>query len=165
MPDHTLADCNNTLESLESLSSSDLIAHILQRYHHVHRRQLNDLNEMAARVESVHSDHPECPHGLSKHLQTMQQELEQHMYKEENILFPMLEQGMGAMARGPITVMRHDHDEHAVSIGRLSELCHQLSLPEGACNTWTKLYALIAELIEDLHTHISIENNLLFTRS
>ncbi|KZY75073.1 iron-sulfur cluster repair di-iron protein, partial [Oleiphilus sp. HI0069] len=162
MPDQTLTDGNSTLEPLESLSNPELIAHILQRYHEVHRQQLSELNEKAARVESVHGEHPECPHGLSNHLQTMKIELEQHMFKEENILFPMLEQGMGAMAQGPISVMRHEHDEHAGAISQLSELTNQLTLPEDACNTWTRLYALISEFIEDLQSHISIENNLLF---
>ncbi|KZZ38848.1 hypothetical protein A3756_24135 [Oleiphilus sp. HI0086] len=77
----------------------------------------------------------------------------------------MLEQGMGAMAQGPISVMRHEHDEHAGAISQLSELTNQLTLPEDACNTWTRLYALISEFIEDLQSHISIENNLLFARA
>lgn len=165
MLDQISTEGNNTIESLSDLSNADLIAHILKRYHEVHRQQLSQLNEMASRVEQVHNDHPECPHGLSAHLQIMKGELEQHMYKEENILFPILEKGMGAMAQAPISVMRHEHDEHAEAIAKLSELTNQQKLPENACNTWTNLYALVSELIEDLQTHISIENNLLFTRT
>ena len=34
--------------------------------------------------------------------------------------------------------------------------------PTGACNTWRALYAGIAQLSDDLITHIHLENNLLF---
>ena len=33
------------------------------------------------------------------------------MMKEEQILFPLIKQGMGPQAAGPISVMEHEHDE------------------------------------------------------
>ncbi len=33
------------------------------------------------------------------------------MMKEEQILFPLIKQGMGQQAAGPISVMEHEHDE------------------------------------------------------
>lgn len=151
--------------TLQTLSNSDLIDHILTRYHEVHRQQLAELCRLSERVETVHGDHPACPAGLNQHLNGMRQELEQHMHKEEQILFPMLQQGMGAMAQGPISVMKHEHDEHASAISQLSTLTNNLSLPEGACNTWRALYLTLKEFIQDLQRHIEIENNILFTRS
>ncbi len=39
-----------------------------------------------------------------------------------------------------------------------------MTLPDGACNSWRALYAGLAKLAEDLTEHIHIENNILFPR-
>jgi regulator of cell morphogenesis and NO signaling len=141
---------------------TELIDHILRRYHEVHRQQLPELIRMARRVEAVHRDHPQVPQGLADHLETMEQELLAHMAKEEQILFPLLKQGGHPMVVHPIGMMRHEHVSHGAQIDRLAELTHQHQPPAGACNTWQALYAGTARLTEDLIEHIHTENNLLF---
>ena len=143
-------------------SASDLIDHILQRYHEVHRQQLPELVRMARRVEAVHRDHPHVPHGLADHLEAMAQELLDHMAKEEQVLFPLLRQGGHPMAVHPIGAMRLEHVNHGAQIERLAELTTQHQPPVDACNTWRALYAGTARLTEDLIEHIHLENNLLF---
>lgn len=143
-------------------SASELIDHILQRYHEVHRQQLPELIRMAHRVEAVHRDHPQVPQGLADHLETMERELLEHMAKEEQILFPLLKQGGHTMVVHPIGMMRHEHVSHGAQIERLDQLTQQHQPPAGACNTWQALYAGTARLTEDLIEHIHTENNLLF---
>ncbi|WP_454676274.1 iron-sulfur cluster repair protein YtfE [Achromobacter marplatensis] len=143
-------------------SAAELIDHILARYHDVHRQQLPELIRLALKVEQVHADSPDCPAGLADHLRTMQQELESHMQKEEQVLFPMLARGHGAMATMPIMVMRMEHDDHGVALERLLALTHDLTLPRAACNTWRALYLGIRTFKEDLMAHIHLENNILF---
>lgn len=146
----------------EAPQPAELIDHILRRYHEVHRQQLPELIRMARRVEAVHRDHPLVPHGLADHLETMEQELLEHMAKEEQILFPMLKQGGHPMAVHPIGMMRQEHVSHGAQIERLAEFTHQHQPPSDACNTWQALYAGTARLTEDLIAHIHTENNLLF---
>jgi len=141
---------------------ADLIDHIVQRYHEVHRRQLPELMRLALKVEQVHADSPDCPAGLADHLRVMQQELESHMQKEEQVLFPMLARGHGAMATMPIRVMRMEHDDHGVALERLLALTNNATLPRAACNTWRALYLGIRAFKEDLMAHIHLENNILF---
>jgi regulator of cell morphogenesis and NO signaling len=141
---------------------SEVIDHILQRYHAVHREQLPELIRMARRVEAVHREIPDVPTGLADHLEAMEQELLDHMDKEENILFPLLRAGGRGMAHNPIAVMRHEHTSHGEQLERLMALAHDTKPPAGACNTWRALYAGIAQLSDDLINHIHLENNLLF---
>lgn len=141
---------------------AELIDHILQRYHEVHRQQLPELVRMARRVEAVHREHPQVPRGLADHLEAMERELLDHMAKEEQILFPLLRQGGHPMAVHPIGVMRHEHVSHGAQLERLAELTQQHQPPAGACNTWQALYAGTARLSDDLIEHIHTENNLLF---
>lgn len=143
-------------------TDEELIDHLLTRYHQVHREQLNELVRLASRVEQVHGERPECPVGLAKHLMAMAYELNAHMQKEEQVLFPMLKAGQRAMANGPISVMRHEHDDHALALTRLYALTNNLTLPKGACNTWRALFTGLQAFVDDLKQHIHLENNILF---
>ena len=141
-----------------------LIDHILARYHEVHRQQLPELERMARRVEAVHRQHPDVPAGLADHIEAMHAELLDHMGKEEQMLFPMLQSGNGRWAGGPIGVMRHEHVAHGAALERLLQLSHEAQPPADACNTWRALYAGIRQFSEDLVQHIHLENNLLFPK-
>lgn len=142
----------------------DLIAHILERYHQVHRRELPELRNLAIRVERVHADHPAVPAGLSDQLARMQAALLSHMEREEQVLFPFMLAGGNPMIVHPIAVMRHEHDEHGEALGALAALTGDMAPPPDACNSWRALYAGLAKLAADLTEHIHIENNILFPR-
>ncbi|MGD8175467.1 iron-sulfur cluster repair protein YtfE [Marinimicrobium sp. ARAG 43.8] len=153
-----------SVEGWYQAPDADLIEHILTHYHDVHRQQLSELIRLSQRVELVHGGRPDCPAGLSDHLELMHAELEAHMRKEEQILFPMITLGVKGMARGPVAMMRHEHDDHGASVDRISELTQGINLPKGACNTWRALYLGLAVLETDLKEHIHLENNILFER-
>jgi regulator of cell morphogenesis and NO signaling len=142
----------------------ELIEHILSRYHDVHRRQLPELIRLSGRVELVHGGHPCCPVSLTAQLEQMQAELEAHMNKEEQVLFPMISRNMLANATAPVQVMRDEHEDHGEALAAIRALTHDLTLPEGACNTWQALYRGLEELEVDLIEHIHLENNILFDR-
>ncbi len=156
--------CLDPQESAVPDSVDDIIDYILERYHQVHRRELPELRSLAARVEKVHAGHRAVPKGLSQLLAHMQAQLESHMEKEEQVLFPMLRAGGNPMVVHPIAMMRHEHDEHGEALDMLASLTGDLTLPDDACNTWRALYAGLGKLAEDLTEHMHIENNILFPR-
>lgn len=147
-----------------NVSDIELIEHILTRYHDVHRQQLPELIRLAKRVELVHGGHTECPAGLAQHLETMLQELENHMQKEEQVLFPMISRGITGMAVQPIAMMRSEHDDHGAALADIEHITRGITLPKGACNTWRALYFGLETLKADLMDHIHLENNILFDR-
>lgn len=144
---------------------AEIIDFILPRFHQRHREQLPELVLMAEKVERVHGEKSTCPRGLAKQLHLLRLDLDNHMMKEEQILFPMIKSGMGQQAMGPISVMEHEHDEAGEQLEVVKFLTNNLTPPEGACNTWLALYAGINEFITDLMEHIHLENNLLFPRA
>ena len=114
----------------------NLIEHILTAYHRPLDEELPRLESMARKVFEVHGD--KDPERLGELLSVyvgLKMELEQHMAKEEQILFPMIKQGQGAMADGPISVMQDEHDSAASALRRLHELTNGFEVPEEACNT------------------------------
>lgn len=141
-----------------------LIDHILTRYHDTHRSELPDLAALAEKVERVHHDHPQAPLGLAEILGRMIGEMEVHMKKEELILFPAMRAGGSPGIVNPIAVMRADHDDHETSIAEIRKITGDLALPEGACRSWTALYQGTQKFLDDLDTHMQLENNVLFPR-
>jgi len=141
-----------------------LIEHIVSRYHQVHRQELPELRALAQRVEQVHAGHPAVPKRLSDLLARMHGEMESHMQKEEQILFPMMRSGGHPMIVHPIGMMRHEHDSHGEELEALAKLTGDLALPADACNTWRALYSGLGKFRDDLTEHIHIENNILFPK-
>lgn len=156
---------HTTPADVTQLDTSALIDYILRRYHQVHREQFVELIELATRVEVVHVEDPQAPVGLARQLHLMQSELEDHMQKEEQILFPMLMRQSGFSPAGPIHVMREDHKAHEQEIDKLLLLTDNLKLPNDACGSWRSLYSGLRILIDDLHAHIELENEVLFPRA
>ncbi|WP_313071442.1 iron-sulfur cluster repair protein YtfE [Atlantibacter hermannii] len=144
---------------------AEIIVHIIVRYHDRHREQLPELIYQATKVERVHADKPNVPKGLTKYLTMLHEELSSHMMKEEQILFPMIKQGMGSHATGPITVMESEHDEAGELLEVIKHTTNNVTPPPEACTTWKAMYNGINELIDDLMNHISLENNVLFPRA
>lgn len=161
----------NELRALAAAAGRDapqetlpLIDHILTRYHNTHRTELDWLIPLAQKVETVHGDHEEAPHGLTEALLALQDELESHMAKEEQVLFPMMREGGHPMIVHPIAMMRHEHDSAATLLRRVVHVTHDLTLPEGACRSWSALYTGLEKLSDDLVAHIHLENAVLFPR-
>ena len=159
---HELSALQRPSELPDLGTPTELVEHIIARYHEVHRAQLPELIRMARRVEAVHRDNPNTPHGLAAALETMEQELLTHMHKEEAVLFPMLRAGGNSFVSQPIAMMRHEHNDHGEALEHLASLTNDITPPMGACNTWRALYTGLAQLREDLINHIHLENNILF---
>lgn len=144
--------------------TDDLIGLIESRYHAVHRRELPELLRLAHRVEAVHKGHTHAPRGIAALLDQMNAELEEHMQKEEQILFPLMRRGGHPMIAQPIAVMLAEHDDHGAHLRRLEQLTNDFTVPDDACPTWRALYLGAKKLADDLMQHIHTENNVLFPR-
>jgi regulator of cell morphogenesis and NO signaling len=154
-------------------SLTELCDHIVATHHAWLKEELPRLAAMARKVRDVHgSNHPWMIEAAQVY-EALARELEQHMFKEENILFPFvrtLDQSPGARGpfgsvANPIAMMEHEHDDAGQALARLRELSDGYTPPEGACNTFRALLDGLAELEADLHVHIHKENNILFPRA
>jgi regulator of cell morphogenesis and NO signaling len=156
-----------------SATLGELIRHILDRYHAKLAQDMPGLSRMADKVASVHGErHPETA-DVARLYQGLRAELESHMMKEEQILFPVvtqIEQGLSgrpiaAHLAQPIRVMEREHENAGVVLGRLREASGGYRVPADGCSSYQALYAGLEELERDLHAHIHLENNILFPRA
>jgi len=169
-PEHLQA-ADWTSESLGSL-----IDHILEKHHGYLWKDLPRLAAMLDKVIEVHGPkHSDSLRPLEKLYTGLRQELEQHMAKEENILFPLIRQmeeahtGRGRMPEfpvgGPIQVMEMEHEAAGNALAQMRQVTSGYQAPEDACATYRGLLEGLKSLEADLHEHIHLENNILFPRT
>ena len=144
---------------------SELIGYIVNYYHRRLREELPLLVAMASRVEQVHREKASCPRGLAGHLEFMHAAVLEHLYKEEGVLFTIIEAGAGSRAAAPVHMMEIEHEDHGESLRMVRKLTSNFTLPPEACATWTALYGRLKEFETELMEHIHLENNILFRRA
>jgi regulator of cell morphogenesis and NO signaling len=148
----------------------ELIQYILDKHHGYLRAELPRIHAMSERVAKVHGGHTPSLVEVFDVFRAMAEELDGHMMKEEQILFPAIQTlcagGVGVMPLdGPVACMLQEHDDAGEALARIRELTNGFTPPPEACNTYRALFAGLAELEEDLHRHIHLENAVLFPRS
>jgi len=149
---------------------AELCEHIVGEHHAFLRRELPRLSELLDKVEQAHGhEHPQVLEAKAV-FAGLRRELEAHMAKEEQVLFPAcvgLAQGGRAAPFVPsaIAVMEDEHAEAAAALERLSDLTGGYDLGRALCNTHRATLDGLRELERDLRRHIHEENNILFPRT
>jgi regulator of cell morphogenesis and NO signaling len=155
-------------------SLTKLCDHIEQTHHAFLREQLPFLTQLIDKVVDAHGQHHPELRDVRLVFAALRAELEPHMMKEEQILFPAvrtLEKASHQVAfpfgsvQNPIRMMEHEHDNAGAGLRRLRELTDGFTAPDDACNAYRGLYEVLAKLEADLHEHIHKENNILFPRA
>jgi regulator of cell morphogenesis and NO signaling len=158
---------------------TELADHIEERHHTFMKEQLPRLHELMAKVLKAHGPrHGEMLSQLQDVYQSLRREIEQHLMKEEQILFPGIRQIDACAHEGgkkpelhcgsvqnPIRQMEHEHDNAGAALAKMRELTSDYTLLDDACNTFAALYDGLRDLEDDLHEHIHLENNILFPKS
>lgn len=174
-----LADLpENGAPNVSAWDTPFLIDYIVNTHHVYVRSMLPTIQAHAAKVAQVHGDnHPETREIASVFME-VKAELEQHLVKEERILFPYIkhlaaaEDGRAAYdenniggVHGPIAMMEQEHDRAGLAFDRMRTLSGDFTPPEDACTTFRLLYRELDEFERDLHMHIHLENNVLHPRA
>ena len=161
-------------ENWSATTLSELCDHIEQTHHAYLRDELPRLTDLVAKVVEAHAvNHPELPE-LQLVIAGLKAELEPHMFKEEQILFPAIRSMEESASRpqfpfgsvaNPIRMMEHEHDGAGSALARIRELTGDYQIPPDACNTFQVMMDGLKQLEADTHQHIHKENNILFPKA
>jgi regulator of cell morphogenesis and NO signaling len=151
-------------DSHAATETKTLIAHIVDRYHEGHRRDLDRLIPLAAEVEARHAGHPEAPLRVGALLSAMQETMEEHMFKEEERAFPMMLQGGGILLGQMLDDLEADHDDHGAHLRALEWVMRGHRAPDDASDAWRELCTGTAAFFDDLVAHMHLEDEILFPR-
>ena len=155
-----------------------LACYIVEKHHSFTRTELARLEPLFTKVCAAHGDHHPELARMQEVFRALSAELQSHMMKEENILFPYLsamEQAllsgrpfprpMFGTVRNPVRMMTLEHDSAGDALGELRRESRNYSVPADVCASYSELYRSLQAFEADLHTHIHLENNMLFPRA
>ncbi|TVP44713.1 MAG: iron-sulfur cluster repair di-iron protein [Mongoliibacter sp.] len=160
------------------MGKSELIDHIINTHHSYVENNIPPIKEYLQKLAQVHGDrHPEL-HEIKQLFFEAADGLIVHMKKEELILFPYIKAMQTSEENGfplspphfghidnPIAMMEHEHDTEGERFRKISELSRGYQTPADGCQTYRVTFAMLKEFEEDLHTHIHLENNILFPKA
>lgn len=175
-----------TLEAAESVGAgqtsekdwrtapmSELIDNIMTEHHAYLREEMPRITFLTEKVANAHSDSNPKLRDVAAVFAEARAELEAHMVKEEQILFPLIrriEAGETSgfhcgSIRNPINVMEAEHDSTGNAMERMRALTDNYTLPEWGCNTYRAMLDALETFESNTHTHVHKENNILFPRA
>lgn len=155
-----------------------LIDYIVNNHHRYVRETIPIIARHTQKVAAVHGGrHPETIRIAHQFAQTAR-DLELHMRKEEEILFPYIKRLVQAekegdrvglppfgSVRNPIRMMEAEHLTAGDEMAEIRELSNGYTPPEDACMTYRVSYQELEQFEDDLHRHVHLENNILFPKA
>ena len=159
-------------------SLAELITYILDKHHVYTKQEMERLPALVDKVVSAHGqNHPELLR-MRELVRQLCADLEPHMFKEEQILFPYVLEMESSLVRNrpapfapfgtinnPIHMMMIEHDTVGDLLRELRAVSSDYTVPADACISFQTLYGALEAFEQDLHQHIHLENNILFPRA
>jgi regulator of cell morphogenesis and NO signaling len=154
-----------------------LIDYVLKIHHRGIRAKGPKLLADIKHVAEVHgAAHPELNRLVTLFADSLE-DLESHLQKEEQVLFPyslkLFEASMrneriekmhcGSVAN-PIRVMHSEHSDEGTRYKFIRNLMNGFAAPDDACASYRVMLEELEEFMDGLFEHIHIENNILFQR-
>lgn len=149
----------------------ELCDFIVERYHAYLHRALPLIGAELAGLTGVDPSIAETRAAFAD----LANEIQGHLAKEENLLFPAIEALARAYREGgsrpalpfvtvlhPIRLMETEHLRIETAMDRLRDLTHTYAVPEGAPDNWRHCLSELSRLDADLREHHRTENEVLF---
>ena len=125
-------------------------------------------------AQSTDGGHAPCLAPLRAAFHRLYAEMEGHMTREEQILFPAIldsqteaetaKKGFGSI-RNPIGMIEQEHDWETERLDKMREIAQDYQLPENAHEKLRLLFRELEALEAAMHAHTHLEGSILFARA
>lgn len=174
--ERVLSEKTLTADDPSKWTQAALADHIVETHHEYTRGAIARLVPLLEKVCDRHGKQHAELMEIQAIFGSVARDMELHMHKEEQILFPFIKQLETARfgeyvpahfgtVQNPVRMMMLEHDAAGEMLRRIRELSRDFTLPEGACPSFMGLYDGLEEFEKDLHRHVHLENNILFPRA
>lgn len=146
-----------------------LVDYIVGTHHAYLKEELPKISELVFKILKVHGKNHEELFKVHKLFNTLRTELEGHLVKEEEFLFPVIKEYGEEKTKDNrdkvLELIKELEEEHTGAgdiIKELREITDHYNVPKGACKTFELTYKKLMEVEQDTFQHIHLENNILF---
>ncbi len=147
-------------------SPATLADHIVETHHDFLDRHLPRVGHDLSKVVSVHGQHHPELFELGRVYGQLQSELQEHLHKEEQQVFPLLrnlgpDESPSPELLGLLEQLETEHDGAGSALHAIRGITSNFQTPADACFTYSTLFRELRELEADVHRHVHLENNIL----
>ena len=174
-----LTEFNAEQADWNSAGLDALMQHIVVRHHAYVRNELPLMERLVARVRQTRGrSDANTLAPLEKVFRFFKRELENHLRREEEILFPLIRQLEMASKSGgelprfpfgpianPIGIMEEDHDAERRQIQKMLVFTGNYTGPAETANVFHALFERLEALESDMRLHVHLEDHILFPRA
>lgn len=157
-------------------SLTQLVDYILKNHHSYVKENLPLIQQHLEKVSLKHGDAYPQMKRIKVLFDEIKRDLEQHMMKEEVILFPRIKKLESSVnernlaeenliLKGPIDVMEYEHETAGKIMEEIKTLSNNYTPPGNACTTFRLSLDELKLFENDLHRHVHLENNILFPKA
>jgi regulator of cell morphogenesis and NO signaling len=146
--------------------------YIVNTHHKFVVKNLPDLVFYTQKIADVHGDnHPELVE-VADLFAKINDELLQHLKNEEEVLFPAIKEAVATSSekakltiKSEIERMMGEHEFAGGAMDKINVITKGYKVPQDGCNTYRVTFKLLEEFEDDLHTHVHLENNILYPKA
>lgn len=148
---------------------SKLVDYIINKHHAYLNKELPIISELVLKILKVHGENHQELFKIHKLFNTLRIELEEHLIKEEQLVFPMIKEYQENRTTDNrenilnlINELESEHTGAGDIIKELRAVTNHYIVPDDVCKTFELTYKKLMELEKDTFEHIHLENNILF---
>jgi regulator of cell morphogenesis and NO signaling len=155
-----------------------LADYIVNTHHAYLNENTGQIAAYTRKIAEVHgANHPEVIE-IAAIFEKIATDMAAHLREEEEVLFPAIKRldaaTRAAAAQDPadletiraaLVKLDHEHVEIGDAVHAIRHLAHGYAIPDDVCTTFAVTYRKLKEFEDDLHTHVHLENNILFPKA
>jgi regulator of cell morphogenesis and NO signaling len=149
-----------------------LIDYIVNTHHKYVVKTLPDLVFYTQKIASVHGEHHPELVDIAHKIVAINTELTSHLKREEKVLFPAIKDIIQNSSKkskdiiqSEISRMLSEHDFAGRTMDEINVITDGYEVPDDGRNTYKVTLKLLRQFEDDLHIHVHLENNILFSKA
>lgn len=170
----TLGVHSSTYDYPDIKNPIEVIDFIMEIYHKPLPKMLDELGRLVNKAAAHHGPNKPYTIELKKQFDALAEDLTAHLWKEENVLFPMIKELYNAKiakkpkpyfhcgsVNNPIGQMEYEHEAVGAILRNMEALIATENIPETGCTTLKTMKKVFEHLKVEIHKHIHMENYIL----
>ncbi|MGO1371296.1 MAG: iron-sulfur cluster repair di-iron protein [Senegalia sp. (in: firmicutes)] len=159
-------------DNFKEKTMAEQIDYVVNKHHTFMKEEMPITEGLLSKILKVHYvSHGRELSKLHKLFNSLKAEIEEHLIKEEELLFPMIKKYENDPTqenrKKALKVLEETESEHEAAgdiLKEMRKLTDGYKLPSDGCRTYEITFEKIEAIEKDLFEHIHLENNILFER-
>lgn len=142
-----------------NMSEEELIPYLIENHHIYEEDLIEKTDKLLSKILKVHYlKHGSVLGELYTTFTALKGELAIHFAKEEKEVFPQILDKNNTKEKE----LMDEHEKAGELLHKIEKLTDNFNAPSDSCTTYKTAFMTLKELVDDIHIHIFLENNVLF---